>query len=203
MSGLRPGKDIGKGKKTGIYAFRTADWLLLRVATVHTSHSAPVATTCSSGQRLMLHVQSWRAGEEGIGAISVGAGQWCLQPQIVHIRGFFMHIMTPEDVDTIPQGSQAANHHYYAGRRTPPYEIDFRSSDPHVAVTTTRPCSVKCSRAGAQSMHRSGLFSTRRHRGFQNQTFRSWVSEVAAPTDVHGEQPLFVCSGCVFLGQRS
>ena len=50
------------------------------------------------GVRLLLEVQTWRAGEEGIGTIGVGQGQLCLQPGMFHLRSVAVHMLTLEDL---------------------------------------------------------------------------------------------------------
>ena len=72
----------------------------------------------------MLEVQTWRAGEDGIGKIAVGEGQLCLQPGMFHLRGFYIHIMTPEDLDVLAPEAEAHHLHYSAGHWTPRYECD-------------------------------------------------------------------------------
>ena len=70
----------------------------------------------------MLEVQDWRIGEPGIGKVSAGEGQWCLKPGMFHLRGLFIHIMTPEDIDDLVDPANPLLW-LLAGRWSPHYEV--------------------------------------------------------------------------------
>jgi hypothetical protein len=49
------------------------------------------------GVRLCLEVQTWRTWEGT--SIAVGEGQMCLPPDWFHFVGFYIHVMTRDDLD--------------------------------------------------------------------------------------------------------
>ena len=50
------------------------------------------------GVRLVLEVQTWRAGEDGIGNIGVRHGQLFLQPGMFHLRTAVVHMVNLADL---------------------------------------------------------------------------------------------------------
>ena len=72
---------------------------------------------------MMLDVQLWRAGEPGIGKLSAGCHQLALPQGVFHLRGVFVHIITPEDWHELPAGHAAHGMWVHAGRWISRYEI--------------------------------------------------------------------------------
>ena len=75
------------------------------------------------GPRLMLEVQDWRIGDPDVGKVSAGEGQWCLKPGMFHLRGFYIHIMTPEDIDALDDPAKAWGLWFNGGRWMSRYEV--------------------------------------------------------------------------------
>jgi hypothetical protein len=99
MNGLQPGPEEGKGQKRGVYAYRTVSSRKLAVS----SSGYCVYDKISDdgiffGVRLLLEVQSWREGEQGIGNVGMGHGQVCLQQGTFHLRSVVVHMLTLEDL---------------------------------------------------------------------------------------------------------
>lgn len=94
--GLRPGPNPGKGGKTGVYCFRSHG----RNATSSSGYAVYSDLDGSDiyfAPRYQLQIQTWRAGEAGIGNISVGSSQLCLQPSMFHLQGVWVHMILPEE----------------------------------------------------------------------------------------------------------
>ena len=124
-NGVQPGPEPGKGGLIGVYAYKTTSKASCAKGS---SGYCTYESLCSCGHniffglRLMLEVQDWRIGEPGIGKVCAGEGQWCLKPGMFHLRGFFIHIMTPEDIDALIDPDNAELW-LWAGRWSPRYEV--------------------------------------------------------------------------------
>jgi hypothetical protein len=122
VKGLVPGREEGRGGKTGVYAYRTSSRLKLAVSSSgYCVYDALCSHNIFFGPRFMLEVQGWRAGEPDIGRIGVGDGQICLQPNMFHLRGVYVHIVTPEDMATCPDTAKML--YYRCGRFISKYEM--------------------------------------------------------------------------------
>ena len=75
------------------------------------------------GPHMMLDVQQWRAGWDGVPGIMAGNHQMALPEGVFHLRGFFVHIMTPEDWAELPPDHPSRKLWYYAGRWIGRYEF--------------------------------------------------------------------------------
>ena len=99
LNGLQPGPEVGKGQKKGVYAYRTVSSRKLAVSSSgYCVYDKIGEADVFFGVRLVLEVQTWRAGEEGIGNIGVGHGQLCFQPGMFHLRSAVVHMMTLADL---------------------------------------------------------------------------------------------------------
>ena len=99
LNGLQPGPEVGKGQKKGVYAYRTVSSRKLAVSSSgYCVYDKLGEADVFFGVRLVLEVQTWRAGEDGIGNIGVGHGQLCLQPGMFHLRTAVVHMVTLADL---------------------------------------------------------------------------------------------------------
>lgn len=123
LDGVWPGPEEGRGGKTGVYAFRTeSSQKLAWSSSGYCVYEALCGHDIFFGPRLLFEVQTWRAGEDGIGNIGVGAGQLCLQPGMFHLRSVVVHMMTPEDLRLGELSPDAAGLWFSCGRWQPEYE---------------------------------------------------------------------------------
>jgi|GEM_PF-2827442 len=125
INGLTPGPLPGKKGLKGVFVYQTHS------TAEHAKSSSGYAmydALCSCGHhiffapRYLLDVPEWRLGEGGR-PYSAGEGQWALQPGTFHLRGVFIHIMTPQDLHELSPEHPASSLWYECGRWSPPYEI--------------------------------------------------------------------------------
>ena len=124
MDGLQPGPKEGKGGKIGVYAYKRRNKKSLAASSsgycVYTQ-----LCTCHDeiyfGPRLCLEVQTWRSMEDG--AMSMGEGQMCLQPTMFHFVGFYVHVMTRDDLDTRDLYSKVHSLRFTSGQWNSDYEV--------------------------------------------------------------------------------
>ena len=127
MNGIVAGPTPGKGKKHGVYAFKRTG---IKARAISSSGYCVYESLCNCGcgiyfgVRLCLEVQTWRTWEKDYSSISVGQGQMCLPPDWFHFVGFYIHVMTRDDLDI-----WSATHiyddvslWYQCGNWDPPYE---------------------------------------------------------------------------------
>ena len=57
---------------------------------------------CLASPRYELAAELYRAGEEGVGKISVGAGQLCMKPGMYYLRGVWFHVLMRKDISRGP-----------------------------------------------------------------------------------------------------
>jgi hypothetical protein len=124
VNGLAAGVEPGKGNITGVYAYRKDSKVKRAVSSSGYCTYEPLCP-CHQiyfGLRLILEVQEWRV-EVDLPKISVGEGQLCLQPGSFHLTGFYVHIMTPEDLDVLEEDSATRQLWFYCGQQwIPRYE---------------------------------------------------------------------------------
>ncbi len=123
INGILPGPEPGKGGKTGVYAFKRKG---TKTTAISSSGYCVYGSLCNCGHgiyfgpRLCLEVQSWRTQE--LGAMSMGEGQMCLQPNSFHFVGFYVHIMTRDDLDIWEARADVHNLWLNCGKWDPQYE---------------------------------------------------------------------------------
>jgi hypothetical protein len=124
LNGVLPGPIKGKGGKHGVYAYNR----LGTTATAIKSSSYCVyesLCTCGCGiffgVRLCLEVQTWRTHE--FGKVSVGFGQMCLPREMFHLVGFYIHVMTRDDLDIWEGTTDTLNLWFQCGNWDPRYEM--------------------------------------------------------------------------------
>jgi hypothetical protein len=98
MQGLQPGPDVGKGGKTGVYAFRPNGMRQARASSGYAVYSDLANNGLYFSPRFQLEMQMWKAGTDGVGKISVGDNQLVLQPGMFHISGVWIHVLSGEDI---------------------------------------------------------------------------------------------------------
>ena len=122
--GVLPGPDKGKGDKIGVYAYKRQG---TKARAISSSGYCVYESLCNCGcgiyfgPRLCLEVQTWRAHE--LGSMSVGEGQFCLQPTSFHFVGFYVHVMTRDDLDMWDASADAMNLWFQCGNWDPRYEM--------------------------------------------------------------------------------
>ena len=122
------GLQIGTATKnniTGVFAYKTTD---IRRIAKSSSHYVVYDTLCACpqhdiffGPRMMLECALWKSWEEGI-KMSAGDHQLALQETCFHLKGVFVHILTPEDIKRLPEGHAAREQWTWCGRWNPRYE---------------------------------------------------------------------------------
>ena len=122
------GLQIGTATKnnlTGLFAYKTTD---IRRIAKSSSHYVVYDTLCACpqhdiffGPRMMLECALWKSWEEGI-KLSAGDHQLALQEGCFHLKGVFVHILTPEDIKRLPEGHAAREQWTWCGRWNPRYE---------------------------------------------------------------------------------
>ena len=70
----------------------------------------------------MLECALWKSCEPDIGKMSAGDNQLALKESCFHLKGVFVHIMTPEDFRRLSPEHPARNQWYYCGRWNQRYE---------------------------------------------------------------------------------
>jgi hypothetical protein len=125
IKGLKPGTAT-KNRCTGLFAYKTSD---TRSIAQSSSQYTVYDTLCACphhdiffGPRMMLECALWRSWEQGIGKMSAGDHQYALKETCYHLKGFFVHILTPEDIKRLPAGHEARQQYAYCGRWNPRYE---------------------------------------------------------------------------------
>ena len=125
IKGLKPGTATKNGC-TGVFAFKTTE--LKSVATSSSQYSV-YDTLCACpdhdiffGPRMMLECALWRSNEVGIGRMSAGDHQLALKEGCYHLKGIFVHILTPEDIHRLPAAHAARNQYTFCGRWNSRYE---------------------------------------------------------------------------------
>ena len=124
FNGVLPGPEKGKGDKVGVYAYKRKNSLAKAISS---SGYCVYESLCNCGcgiyfgPRLCLEVQTWRAHE--LGSMSVGEGQMCLQPNSFHFVGFYVHVMTRDDLDIWDASADARNLWFQCGDWDPRYEM--------------------------------------------------------------------------------
>ena len=73
------------------------------------------------GPRMMVEVQAWRLQQ--LGRHAPCPGQWALPLSSYHLRGFYIHIVTPEDTRIFGFGNSPEFSWYFGGHWDPRYEI--------------------------------------------------------------------------------
>ena len=85
--GLIPGSEIGRGNKTGVYAYRPQGNRNARSSSGYAVYSDLAKNGLYFSPRFELVIQMWTAGRADVGKISVSEGQLALQPGMFHITG--------------------------------------------------------------------------------------------------------------------
>jgi len=118
VEGLKSGPP-GKGGLVGVYCYRTtASPAICKSSSYYRSYERLCGCDVHNiffGPSLLLDCELWRAGEEGIGPMSAGSRQLCVKPCCLHLRGMWVHIMTPEDLRSLPTGHPAILQWYQIG----------------------------------------------------------------------------------------
>ena len=110
FNGVLPGPEKGQGDRVGVYAYKRKNSLAKAISS---SGYCVYESLCNCGcgiyfgPRLCLEVQTWRTHE--LGSMSVGDGQMCLQPNSFHFVGFYVHVMTRDDLDIWDASADAGN----------------------------------------------------------------------------------------------
>ncbi len=125
FNGVLPGPIAGKGGQTGVYAFKRKS---AKTMAIKSSFYCAYHSLCNCecgiffGPRLCLEVQSWRSWELGQ-KMSMGYGQWLLQPGEFHFVGFYVHVITRDDLDLWEAGADSGNLWFGCGKWDPQYEM--------------------------------------------------------------------------------
>ena len=96
LDGLHPGPIPGKGGRTGLYCFRPVGAYAACSSSGYAVYSW-IGGSFLASPRYDIAAEVYRAGEEGIGKISVGGEQIALQPGMYFLRGVYFHLVTRED----------------------------------------------------------------------------------------------------------
>jgi hypothetical protein len=126
VKGLKPGTGSKNGC-FGVFAFKTTSTpSVARSASQYCVYDTLCACPDHDiffGPRMMLECALWKSTEEGIGKMSAGDNQLALKETCYHLKGVFVHILTPEDIRRLP-GDHLARHQYtWGGRWNPRYEV--------------------------------------------------------------------------------
>ena len=125
FNGVLPGPVKGKGGRLGVYAFKRKS---AKATAIKSSGYCVYQSLCNCdcgiffGPRLCLEVQSWRSWELG-SKMSMGDGQMCLQPDSFHFVGFYVHVITRDDLDIWEAGADSGNLWFACGKWDPQYEM--------------------------------------------------------------------------------
>jgi hypothetical protein len=125
FNGVLPGPVKGKGGKHGVYAYKRKS---PKATAIKSSGYCVYQSLCNCdcgiffGPRLCLEVQSWRSWELG-SKMSMGDGQMCLQPDSFHFVGFYVHVITRDDLDIWEAGADSGNLWFACGKWDPQYEM--------------------------------------------------------------------------------
>ena len=125
VKGLKPGTATKNGCR-GVFAFKTTE--LQSVARSSSQYSV-YDTLCACpdhdiffGPRMMLECALWKTTDPGIGKMSAGDHQLALKETCYHLKGVFVHILTPEDIRRLPPEHPAKNQYTWCGRWNSRYE---------------------------------------------------------------------------------
>ena len=97
MSGLQPGPLRGRGGLHGVYCYRPCG----RCNAISSSGYAVyswIGGSFLASPRYDIVAEMYRAGEPGVGKISVGDGQLCMKVGMYFVRGVFFHVLSRRDV---------------------------------------------------------------------------------------------------------
>ena len=125
LNGILPGPEKGKGGRLGVYAYKRKS---TKGTAIKSSGYCVYQSLCNCGcgiffgPRLCLEVQTWRAWELG-SKMSMGDGQMCLQPDSFHFVGFYVHVITRDDLDIWEAGADSGNLWFACGKWDPQYEM--------------------------------------------------------------------------------
>jgi hypothetical protein len=132
FNGVLPGPIAGKGGKHGVYAYKRKG---TTATAINSSGYCVYESLCTCGcgiyfgARLCLEVQSWRTYD--LGGISVGEGQMCLPKKMFHFVGFYIHVMTRDDLDIWDATHNSHNLWFQCGKWDPQYEMTADCTAPH------------------------------------------------------------------------
>ena len=119
VEGLKSGPP-GKGGLVGVYCYRTTATASICKSSsgyrVYEHLCGCEAHNIFFGPTMVLECELWRAGDPGIGPMAAGAKQLCVKPGCFHLKGMYVHIMTPEDLMRLPENHLACYHGYNTGR---------------------------------------------------------------------------------------
>ena len=132
LNGVKAGPIAGKGGKHGVYAYKRKG---TTATAINSSGYCVYESLCTCGcgiyfgARLCLEVQSWRTYD--LGGISVGEGQMCLPKKMFHFVGFYIHVMTRDDLDIWDATHNSHNLWFNCGKWDPQYEMTPDCTAPH------------------------------------------------------------------------
>jgi hypothetical protein len=124
LKGLLPGAKPGRGNRTGLFAFDTRTLKRAISSSGYCTYSDLAWNGIFFGPRFVVCIQHWRVGAD-IGSISVGGGQWCLQPGMYHLKAVYIHAVTAEMVRARGPHQQLW---FSADRWLPDYEHEMQLS---------------------------------------------------------------------------
>jgi len=96
VRGVQPGPVPGKSGRRGIYCFETSGEPKALASSQYSVYS-DVGYNLVMAPRLHLAIDKDQAGSAEVGSISVGGGQWLVQPCNSWLVGFWMHVLTKAD----------------------------------------------------------------------------------------------------------
>ena len=97
MGGLKPGPLLGKGGMLGVYCYRPCG-LSNAVSSSGYAVYSWIGGSFLASPRYDIVAETYRAGEPGVGKISVGDGQLCMKNGMYFVRGVFFHVLSRRDV---------------------------------------------------------------------------------------------------------
>jgi hypothetical protein len=125
IKGLKAGTGTKNGC-TGVFAYKTTESKSIAQSS---SQYSIYDTLCACpdhdiffGPRMMLECALWRSMELGIGKMSAGDHQLALKETCFHLKGVFVHIMTPEDIKRLHPEHAARKQYTSCGRWNSRYE---------------------------------------------------------------------------------
>ena len=126
VKGLKPGTGT-KNRCFGVFAFKTTSTpSVARSASQYCVYDTLCACPDHDiffGPRMMLECALWKSTEAGIGKMSAGDNQLALKETCYHLKGVFVHILTPEDIRRLPDDHPARHQYTWCGRWNPRYEV--------------------------------------------------------------------------------
>ena len=118
VEGLKSGPP-GKGGLVGVYCYRTTATASICKSSsgyrVYEHLCGCEAHNIFFGPTMVLECELWRAGDPGIGPMAAGAKQLCVKPGCFHLKGMYVHIMTPEDFQSLHKEHRAGELWYNTG----------------------------------------------------------------------------------------